>query len=371
MTSKEIDELMLDPHRYRNPDVMRKLLDEVHKECKHHWNIMEVCGGQTYALYHYGIEELLPHEIKLIHGPGCPVCVTPKSKIDMATEIARRSDVIFCSFGDMMRVPGSNGSLLDVKREGHDVRILYSPIDAISIARANPDRQIVFFAIGFETTMPIYAMMLRKIKDLNLTNISLLTSLYTVPPALYALSADPECKIDGILAAGHVCAVMGASQYETMANRIQKPIAITGFEPVDLLYGILVTIKALEQSDYRVFNPYHRIASNEGNTKALADISEVFVNGDIEWRGLGVIPMSGMVINERYEPYSSEKRFEKQQACTSDKDECISGSIMKGLKSPEDCPFFGSRCTPTHPIGAPMVSSEGVCSALLSTNKTL
>lgn len=368
-TTIDLDDILISPHKYRNASTMQSIIAEINRCVTKDWNIMEVCGGQTFALARYGIEELITNHIHMIHGPGCPVCVTPQSKIDEAIEIAGNENTIFCSFGDMIRVPGSNYSLSHKRSEGADIRVLYSPLDTLQIAIDNPAKEVVFFAIGFETTTPIYAILIRKAEELGIKNLSLLTSLYTVPPAVYALASDPDCSINALLAAGHVCAITGESQYEDMVKRLDIPVIITGFEPVDILLGILLAIRQLEKGEHLLENPYKRAVCLNGNNIALSNINEVFTSTNIEWRGLGVITMSGMCIAKKYELYDSTKRFPIKCTTSCDTGICISGSIMKGLKQPKDCNCFGTSCTREHPIGAPMVSSEGVCAAYLINSR--
>lgn len=354
---------LTDATRWRDPRLMSTLLDRIAATVTRPWRIMEVCGGQTWTLSRYRLEELLPPEIEMIHGPGCPVCVTPAETVDRAVAIASRHDVIFCSFGDMLRVPGSDGSLLRAKSAGADVRLLYSPLEALSIARENPDRQVVFFAIGFETTMPIYALMVRKAVDAGIGNLSLLTSLYTVPAAVTALKNDPDCRIDALLAAGHVCAVTGLGDYRRLASGLGLPVVITGFEPVDMLLGILRAVELLESGRAEMSNAYARVVSDSDTTVAWNQVCNVFELSDTDWRGLGVIPMSGMSLRREYERFDAARRFGLSDVAPTRCDECVAHLIMKGLKRPEDCPAFATRCRPESPIGAPMVSAEGVCAA--------
>lgn len=361
--NKDYDKIMIDSSMYRDVSIIKGIINEIHNTARGEWNIMEVCGGQTYALAHYRLEELLPDNIHMIHGPGCPVCVTPVNIIDNAIELASRQNIIMCSFGDMMRVPGTEISLLGKKAEGADIRILYSPLDVIDIATKNPDKEVVFLAIGFETTTPVYALLIRKAKELGLQNISILTSLYTVPPAVRALADDPDCRIDALLGAGHVCAISGVKPYTKLAEDLKIPVVITGFEPVDLLYGILLAIRQLESGEKYAENGYKRVVSDNGNSKAQDDISEIFETTGVEWRGLGVIPDSGLKITKKYEHFDSTKRYKLINNVPSKGSLCISGDIMKGISKPCECKYFGTKCTPDHPVGAPMVSGEGVCSA--------
>lgn len=350
-----------DSTRWRDPGTMQALLDAIAARVTRPWRIMEVCGGQTWTLSRYRLEQLLPREIEMIHGPGCPVCVTPAATVDAAVALAMRPEVIFCSFGDMLRVPGTTGSLLRARSEGADVRLLYSPLDAIEIARENHDRQVVFFAIGFETTMPVYALMIRKAMAAGIGNLSLLTSLYTVPPVVTALHADPDCRVDALLAAGHVCAVTGTAPYRQLASDLRMPVVITGFEPVDMLLGILRAVEMLESGANEMANAYARVVNSEHGA-AWQGVNEVFRPSDICWRGLGNIPLSGMELRPEYEAFDARRRFALTFA-TEGGSQCIAHRIMKGLCRPEDCERFGRECTPEHPVGAPMVSAEGVCAA--------
>lgn len=355
---------------YRDNEQVRYLLRAIREKVTRPWNIMEVCGGQTHAIARYRLEEMLPAEIKLLHGPGCPVCVTPMETIDLALRIAARTDVIFTSFGDMMRVPGSEEDLLRLKAKGADVRMLYSPLDAVTLAAGHPDKEIVFFAIGFETTAPVHLMALREAIRRGLPNFSLLTSLFTVPPAIETLLSDPDCLIDGFLTAGHVCAITGNEAYVPLAIRYQTPMAVTGFEPVDLLYGIYRCVSMLEAHIYKVENAYKRVVPEQGNPAARGLMDEMLEPCDQEWRGIGVIPRSGLCLKGKYAAYSARKRFQSLpeeigKGRKEDKmaDGCIAGLIMRGLKQPSDCPHFGTDCQPSHPLGSPMVSGEGVCAA--------
>ena len=324
---------------------------------------MEICGGQTNAILRFGLDELLPREITLIHGPGCPVCVTPIEMIDRAVAIASRPGVIFCSFGDMLRVPGSEKDLLRVKSEGGDVRIVYSPMDAVGLARANPDRQVVFFAIGFETTAPANAMAVAQAARLGLANFSVLVSHVLVPPAIRAVLDSPNCIVQGFLAAGHVCAVMGVHDYLPIAQQYRVPIVVTGFEPLDILQGVAMCVAQLEQGRAEVENQYARCVRPEGNTAALAQIGEVFEVVGRKWRGIGLIPESGWALKEAYRQYDAARRFGVEDLQADEPVECIAGEVLQGHKKPRECPMFGNRCTPDHPLGAPMVSAEGACSA--------
>lgn len=348
---------------YRDPHLFDVLMQEIHKKVSKPWTLMEICGGQTHSLVKNGIVDLLPKEITLVHGPGCPVCVTSLGVIDEAIHLALRHDVILCSYGDMLRVPGSHLSLLEVKAKGADVRILYSPLEAVQLALANPEKQVVFFAVGFETTAPANALAVVHADKVNAENFSILASHVLVPPAMEAILSDPENKIDGFLAAGHVCTIMGLDEYYPIAEKYKCPIVVTGFEPIDLLQGILMTITQLEEGRYEVENQYVRSVQQEGNLVARQTLKEVFEVSDKVWRGIGPIPMSGFEVRDRYKRFNARVKFDlKLDAVDEDKD-CISGAIMKGLKKPMDCPNFGVRCKPEHPLGAPMVSSEGACAA--------
>lgn len=348
---------------FRNPDKVRQLSMAINRVCKHSWHIMEICGGQTHALAKYKIEELLPDKIRMIHGPGCPVCVTPVGIIDMALSLARRENVILVSFGDMMRVPGSKDDLLTVRAEGGDIRMVYSPLDALTIAQNNPNKEVVFFAIGFETTAPIHALTIEESYRRKITNFSLLTSLFLVPPAIYSLMSDKDCQLDGILAAGHVCSITGIEEYRNLALSQKVPVAITGFEPFDLLYGIYKCVLLLENKQYIVENAYSRAVTFEGNVKARQLMRKYFSLTNVEWRGLGTLPLSGLCIRDKYEQYDATKRFQLKTGHVKKERFCVSGEIMKGKMLPDTCIHFGKRCTPEHPLGAAMVSSEGVCSA--------
>ena len=324
---------------------------------------MEVCGGQTHTIVKSGLVDLLPPDITLVHGPGCPVCVTPVELIDKAIAIAARPETIFCSFGDMLRVPGSSKSLLDVKASGADVRIVYSPLDAVKLARGNPSREIVFFAVGFETTAPANAMAVWQAEREGIHNFSILVAHVLVPPAMEAILASPNCRIHAFLAAGHVCTVMGWEEYEPIARRWQVPIIVTGFEPLDLLEGVQMAVAQLEQGRAEVENQYRRAVRREGNRPAQQRIAEVFEIGPRKWRGIGEIPASGLRLRERYRAFDAEERFPIGIGPVEESSECIAGLVLQGLKKPFECPAFGTRCTPESPLGAPMVSSEGACAA--------
>ncbi len=327
------------------------------------WTLMEVCGGQTHAIVRYGIDELLPAGLTLVHGPGCPVCVTPLELIEKALQIASTDGVIFCSFGDMLRVPGLDRDLLSVKATGGDVRIVYSPMDALKIARANPDRRVVFFAVGFETTAPANAMAVHQAKREGVSNFFLLVSHVLVPPAIEAILSSPNNRVQGFLAAGHVCTVMGYTEYEPIAARYHIPIVVTGFEPLDILQGIMMCVKQLEEGRADVENQYTRAVRREGNRPAQELIREVFEIGPRRWRGIGEIPASGLRLTAPYAPFDAESRFGLAGQVVEEPAECQSGLILQGILKPNECAAFGTRCTPEHPLGATMVSSEGACAA--------
>ncbi len=348
---------------YRHSGAVAQLLKEIKGIVTRPWNIMEICGGQTHSLVRNGIIDMLPGEITMIHGPGCPVCVTPVAMIDKAIELSRHPEVIICSFGDMLRVPGSSVNLLQAKAQGADVRIVYSPLEAVTLAQNNPEREVVFFAVGFETTAPANALSVILANKLGLKNYSLLVSHVLVPPAMEAILSDKENSIHAFLGAGHVCTVMGYREYYAVAEKYQVPIVVTGFEPVDLLQGILMAVRQLEAGYYKVENQYARVVQEEGNPDAIRMIDEVFRVADREWRGLGSIPSSGYELNARYQLYDASMRFDLKDSSGHESKECIAGAILKGLKKPFDCPAFGTTCTPLNPLGAPMVSTEGACAA--------
>jgi len=348
---------------YRREDDARRLFQAIRDVTTRPWTIMEICGGQTHTLIKFGIDHMLPNEITLVHGPGCPVCVTPLEMIDKAIAIARRPEVIFTSFGDMLRVPGSGTDLLAVKAEGSDVRMVYSPLDAVNLAQRNPDREVVFFAVGFETTAPANAMAVRKAAALGLANFSIISSHVLVPPAMEAILGSPDNRVQGFLAAGHVCAVMGYWEYEPIADRYHTPIVVTGFEPLDLLHGIYMAVKMLEAGRVGVENQYARAVAREGNLPAQAMLKDVFRTCDRPWRGIGTIPQSGFNLRPEYAAFDATLRFDVTTVTAAESEICIAGEIMRGLRKPNDCPVFGTECTPEHPVGAPMVSSEGACAA--------
>ncbi len=348
---------------FRNPEIAKKILDEIHKTVSHPWVIMEICGGQTHSIIRNGIDQLLPKEVELVHGPGCPVCVTPLEIIDKAIKIAGMENVIFTSFGDMLRVPGSEKDLFMVKSEGGDVRTVYSPLEAVEIAQNNPEKEVVFFAVGFETTAPGNAMAIHTAAKEGIPNFSELVSHVLVPPAMESLLSSPKNRVQGYLAAGHVCTVMGWEEYEPIAEKYKVPIVPTGFEPVDVLEGILMVVQQLEQGRYDVENQYLRSVQREGNRSAQDLISEVYTVTDRKWRGIGKIPQSGLSISEKYKAFDAEKKFQVENIQIQESELCISGVVLQGLKKPHECPAFGKECTPTTPLGATMVSSEGACSA--------
>jgi hydrogenase expression/formation protein HypD len=348
---------------YRREEDAQVLLAAIRRRVSRPWTIMEICGGQTHTLIRTGIDRMLPEELTLVHGPGCPVCVTPLEKIDRALAIARQPGVIFTSFGDMLRVPGSATDLLSVKAQGGDVRMVYSPLDALKLAQKHPDKQVVFFAVGFETTAPGNAMAVYQARQLGLTNFSVLVSHVLVPPAMEAILGAPDNQVQAFLAAGHVCAVMGYREYEPIAARFGAPIVVTGFEPLDLLQGIYMAVDALEAGRYGVENQYSRLVTREGNAQAQRILAEVFEPTDRQWRGIGLIPGSGYRLREPYAAFDAERRFGVGEIYAPESSICIAGEILRGQKKPHQCPAFGAACAPEHPLGAPMVSSEGACAA--------
>ena len=348
---------------FADPDLARRLLDRIHASVTRPWAIMEVCGGQTHSIIRHGIDQLLPEEVELIHGPGCPVCVTPLESIDRALAIAARPEVIFCSFGDMLRVPGSRQDLFGVRSRGGDVRVVYSPLDALALARANPDREVVFFGIGFETTAPANALAVHQADRLGIGNFSLLVSHVLVPPALAAIMESPSCRVQAFLAAGHVCSVMGTGEYPPLAERYRVPIVVTGFEPLDILEGIRRAVDQLESGRHELENAYPRAVPAEGNPVARAMLRDVFAVTDRAWRGIGVIPDSGWRLSDRYRAHDAELRFAVAGMRTEESPSCRSGEVLQGLIRPSECEAFGRRCTPRTPLGATMVSSEGACAA--------
>ncbi|GHT27519.1 hydrogenase formation protein HypD [Bacteroidia bacterium] len=354
---------------YRDASVVNQYLNELHKINTKPWTIMEICGGQTHSLVKNGIIGLLPKNITMVHGPGCPVCVTPLHLIDKAVYLAEERNVILCSYGDMLRVPGSKKSLLEAKANGADVRILYSPLEAVTLAKQNPEKEVVFFAVGFETTAPANALSVLHAKRERIKNYSVLTSHVLVPPAIEALVNDENNVVQGFLAAGHVCTIMGIGEYSPLVEKNKLPIVITGFEPVDLLQGILMLIKQLEKGEYKLENQYSRVVKPEGNTEAIKVIQQVFKVCNREWRGIGEIPMSGYEIRKELQGYDANVKFDIQIDKVNESAECIAGEILRGIKKPNQCPQFGKKCTPINPIGAPMVSSEGACAAYYHFSK--
>jgi hydrogenase expression/formation protein HypD len=348
---------------YRDPDVAAALCRRIAETVTRPWVLMEVCGGQTHSIVRYGIDRMLPPQIELVHGPGCPVCVTALEVIDRAHAIAALPDVIFVSFGDMLRVPGSRGSLLAQKSRGADVRVVYSPLDAVRIARENPSKRVVFFGIGFETTAPANAMAVLTAHRLGVSNFSLLVSQVLVPPAIAAILQARENRVQGFLGPGHVCAVTGLRSYHALAARYRVPIVVTGFEPVDLLEGVLMTVRQLEAGRAEVENQYRRTVPPDGNRQALALLEEVFEVTDRKWRGVGAIPKSGYRLRAEYRAHDAERIFEVADIVTAESPQCMSGLVLRGLKKPCDCPAFGKACTPRNPLGATMVSAEGACAA--------
>jgi hydrogenase expression/formation protein HypD len=348
---------------YRNEQVAQNIVREIHRIRTKPWVLMEVCGGQTHTIVKYGLDHLLPPEIELVHGPGCPVCVTSLEMIDKAHAIAKRPDVIFCSFGDMLRVPGSQVDLLILKSRGADVRIVYSPLDCLNIARANPNKRVVFFAIGFETTAPANAMAVWRAMQESIRNFSILVSHVLVPPAMTSILQSPLNRVQGFLGPGHVCTVMGCEEYEPISARYKVPIVITGFEPMDLLEGVLMAVRQLEAGRAEVENQYGRVVTQNGNRAAQRLIDRVFEVSDRKWRGVGSIPKSGYKLRFEFRDYDAERLFQVEEIDTQESSLCISGLVLKGVKKPYDCSGFGKECTPDHPLGATMVSAEGACAA--------
>jgi hydrogenase expression/formation protein HypD len=371
---------------YRDAGLVRQLLERIARSTRGHWRIMEVCGGQTHSLVRHGLLELLPAEVQMIHGPGCPVCVTPEKLIDQAIALAQNPRVVLCTFGDMLRVPGTGLSLQQAKARGADVRVLYSPLDALAIAEQEPGREVVFFAVGFETTAPAHALAVLEAERRKLHNFSLLSALVLVPPAIASIMEDPDCRVHGFLAPGHVCTVVGTRAYAGLAERYRVPIVVTGFEPVDLLEGILAVVEQLERGEHRLENRYRRVVREDGNSASLRALETVYAVRARQWRGLGAIAESGLELRPAYRTYDAALRFglegDAQPAASSTEasqtlpanpaalppsadtgSPCLSGEIMKGKLIPPQCPHFGSTCNPEHPLGAPMVSSEGACAA--------
>lgn len=356
---------------YRDPVLARRLLAELRGTATRPWTIMEVCGGQTHTIVRQGIDELLPAGIRMIHGPGCPVCVTPLETIDKAIAIAARPDVVFTSYGDMLRVPGTSDDLLALKARGADVRVVYTPLDAVRIAQENPGREVVFLAVGFETTAPANAMAVLHAAASGVANFSVLVSHVLVPPAITALMDEPDTQVQAFLAAGHVCAVMGWTEYEPIARKYGVPIVVTGFEPLDLLEGILMAVRQLEHGRAEVENQYARAVRRSGNTAAQDAVRRVFEVTDRTWRGIGPIPASGLQLRPEFSRYDAESRFAVGDLVTRESPDCIAGDILRGTRLPTDCAAYGRTCTPRTPLGAPMVSSEGTCAAFFNAGRTL
>ncbi len=350
-------------NEYRDPDFARRYSKAIAKIVTKPWIIMEICGGQTHAIMKFGIDKLLPKEITLLHGPGCPVCVTPLEMIDRAIEIAALPQVIFCSFGDMLRVPGSDRDLLSVKADGGDIRVIYSPLDAIEIAKNNPGKQVVFFSVGFETTAPANAMTVVRANQQGIENFSMLAANVLVPPAIEAILSSPDRRVQGFLAPGHVCTVSGFGEYESLAKRYGVPIVVTGFEPMDILQGLFMVIRQLEEGRVEVENQYARSVRRDGNQAARKIMADVFRVVNRKWRGIGEIPRSGLSLKDEYKKFDAERRFGVAEKTVKESSECISGLILTGTRKPNQCPAFGIRCNPDHPLGATMVSSEGACAA--------
>jgi len=355
---------------YRDAKLVKGIVENLHQRITRPWSIMEICGGQTHAIMQYGLDQLLPKEIELIHGPGCPVCVTPLELIDQALWIARQPNVILTSFGDMLRVPGSKNDLFSVRAEGGQVQVVYSPLDAVKIAKENPDKEVVFFAIGFETTAPANAMAVVHAKKIGLENFSILPANVLVPPAMHTILGSPNNRIQGFLAAGHVCAVMGYWEYPPIAKQYQIPIVVTGFEPLDLMQGILTTVEMLEDGKFDVKNAYQRAVTFEGNKAAQKLIKDVFDPVDRKWRGIGTIPHSGLGLKNSLINFDATIKFNSANIQTQESKICIAGEVLQGLKKPRECPAFGTLCTPNSPLGAPMVSSEGACAAYYRYGRT-
>lgn len=348
---------------YRDPAVARALIDEIRGVATRSWTLMEVCGGQTHTIVRQGLDALLEGVVEMVHGPGCPVCVTPLQQIDKALALAARPDIIFTSFGDMLRVPGSECDLHQIRSRGGNVRIVYSPLDALDLARRMPDKEVVFFAVGFETTAPANAMAVWQARELGVKNFTILVSHVTVPPAMTAILAAPDNRVQGFLAAGHVCTVMGWTEYEPIAAKYKVPIVVTGFEPVDILEGMLMAVRQLEEGRHDVENQYVRSVRRDGNQPAQDLVSRVFELVDRNWRGIGEIPRSGLGLKEEFAAFDAERRFPLDGIRTTEPAECRAGDVLRGILKPMDCPAFGKACTPEHPLGAPMVSSEGACAA--------
>jgi len=354
---------------YRDGELVHAALNRIREITTRPWTLMEICGGQTHSIIKNGLDQLLPPEIDLVHGPGCPVCVTPLELIDKALAIASHPEVIFTSYGDMLRVPGSQADLFSVRAAGGDIRVVYSPLDAVRLAQENPDREVVFFAIGFEATAPANVISVVQADKLNLDNYSILVSHVRVPPAIEAILNSPENRVQGFLAAGHVCAVMGYWEYLPIAEKFDIPITVTGFEPLDIVQGILATVESLEAGTHQVKNAYSRTVTEEGNQSAQAVINQVFENCDRKWRGIGTIPNSGWRLRPAYTKFDAEKRFQVESIQSEESPLCISGLVLQGLKKPDECEAFGTLCTPENPLGATMVSDEGACAAYFRYRK--
>lgn len=354
---------MINPEIYRNSDLVRRKIEQIKKVLSKKWSIMEICGGQTHEIMASGLHDLLPEEIELIHGPGCPVCVTSLELVDKAIAIASGENVIFTSYGDMLRVPGSSKDLFSVRAGGGDVRVVYSSLEALKIAQQNPGREVVFFGIGFETTAPANAISVIKAKELNIPNYSMLVSQVRVPPAMHTILSSENNRVQGFLAAGHVCAVMGYWEYEPIAQHYATPITVTGFEPLDITAGLYETVKMLETGQASVVNAYTRAVSRAGNQSAQAIINQAYETCDRQWRGIGLIPASGWKLKKEYADFDAEIRFSVEDIQTQESEICISGLVLQGIKKPDECPAFGTQCTPQNPLGATMVSSEGACAA--------
>ncbi len=355
---------------YRDRRAAERYAGLIRSLTKHPWTVMEVCGGQTHSIVRFGIDRLLPPSLCLVHGPGCPVCVTPLELIDRAITISRRAEVVFCSFGDMLRVPGSRSSLLEARAQGADIRVVYSPLDAVAIAKELPGRQVVFFAVGFETTSPMTAMAAQQAKALGLANFSMLIAHVLVPPAMEAILSSPANKVQGFLAAGHVCTVAGFAEYQPLADKYRVPIVVTGFEPLDIFQGLAMLVRQLERGTCEVENQYARSARASGNRTAIALVHEVFEPCDRQWRGIGPIPSSGLRFRQAYSSLDAEQRFQVASILASEPEECLAGEVLQGLRKPHQCPAFRTLCTPDHPLGAPMVSSEGACAAYHRYHRT-
>jgi hydrogenase expression/formation protein HypD len=348
---------------YRDPQLAQTLARKIRATATRRWTLMEVCGGQTHTIVRQGIDELLEGAIEMIHGPGCPVCVTPLEQIDRAVHLAGRSDVILTSFGDMLRVPGSDCDLQQVRARGGAVKVVYSPLDALTLAERHPDKEVVFFAVGFETTAPANAMAVAEAARRGLRNFSVLVSHVTVPPAMEAILSAPDNRVQGFLAAGHVCAIMGWTEYEPIAHRYRVPIVVTGFEPLDILEGMLMVVEQLERGEWRVDNQYMRAVKRDGNQAAQETVNRIFELRDRQWRGIGMIPGSGLGVRAEYAAWDAEVKFDLAGIQAVEPVDCHAGEVLRGQMKPFDCPAFGTRCTPEHPMGAPMVSSEGACAA--------